>query len=104
MLNAPAIKPHIWENPFKLIYEVRKEAIGAILDQLDDENFNVTHHASSTLNKAHRNYPMAERELFAKIFFCDKIKSCIIDSKVRMDCDGSKKIFERTDVKPRMIH
>ena len=48
---------------------------------------------------------MAEKELFAVVFSCDKFRSQIIDSKVKVhtDRDGLKEILERTDVKPRMI-
>ena len=39
------------------------------------------------------------------MFSCDKFKSYIIDSRVKVhtDHDGLKKILERTDVKPRLI-
>ena len=104
MLNAPIIKSPIWEKPFELICEDSDEAVGVVLGQLDGGNFSVIHHATRTLNEAQRNYPMAEKELFAVVFSCDKFRSYIIDSKVKvhMDRDGLKEILERTDVKPRM--
>jgi hypothetical protein len=48
---------------------------------------------------------MAKKELFAVVFSCDKFKSYIIDSKVRVhtDRDRLKEILERTNVKPTMI-
>jgi len=105
LLNAPVIKSPILEKPFELICEASDEAVGVVLGQLDGGNFNVIHHASRTLNEAQRIYPMAEKEIFAVIFSCDKFRSYIIDSKVKVHTDrvGLKKILERTDVKPRMI-
>ena len=48
---------------------------------------------------------MTEKELFAVVFSCDKFRSYIMDSRVKVhtDRDGLKEILERTDVKPRMI-
>jgi hypothetical protein len=70
--------------------------VRAILGQHDDNNFNIIHHASRTLNEAQRNYPMAEKELFAIVFSCNKFRSYINDVVVRKSTDryGLKKILE----------
>ena len=93
------------EEAFDLFCAASNEAVGAVLCQHDGDELNIIHHASRTLNEAQRNYPMAEKELFAVVFSCDKFRSYIIDSKVRVhtDRDSLKEILERTDVKPRMI-
>jgi hypothetical protein len=65
LLNAPIIKPPIWDKPFELFSESSNEAVGAILGQCDGDNFNIIHHASLTLNEAQRNYPMVQKELLS---------------------------------------
>ena len=105
LLHAPVIKPPIWDKPFMLVCEASEQSVGAVLGQLDGDNFNTIHHASRTLNDAQKNYPFSEKELFAVVFSCDKFRSYIIDAKVKVytDRDGLKEILEKTDVKPRLI-
>jgi hypothetical protein len=69
------------------------------------DQFNIIHHASRTLNDAQINYPLVGKEFFAVVFACEKFRSYITDSKVRVYTDrmGLKEILEINDVKPRMI-
>jgi hypothetical protein len=92
-------------KPFDLLCEASDEAMGVVLGQHDGDNFNVIHHASRTLNEAQNNYPMAKKELFVVVFACDKFRSYIIDSKVKVHTyrEGLKDITGRKDVKPRLI-
>ena len=105
LLEGPIIKPPNCKKPFELFCEASHEAIGAILCQYDGDDLNIIQHASRTLNGAQKNYPMAEKEFFIVVFSCDKFRSYITDSKVRVHTDrvGLKEILERTDVKPRKI-
>jgi hypothetical protein len=48
---------------------------------------------------------MAKKKPFDVVFSCEKFRSYIIDSKVKvhMDHDGLKEPLKRKDFKPRMI-
>src|SRR3954464_14754810 len=82
------------------------EAVGPIICQYDGDDLNIIHHARQTLNWAQKNYPMVEKKFFAVVFSCDKFRSYINNSKVRVHTDHIvlKEILERTVVNPRMIH
>jgi hypothetical protein len=97
LLDAPIIKPPIWDNPFELLWEASNEVVGAILLQRNGANFNIIHHASHTLNEAQRNYPMVEKKLVDVISSHDKFRSYVYDAlvKVHMDRDGLKEILEK---------
>jgi hypothetical protein len=99
------VQPHNCKKPFDLLCEANHESIGVTLWQQDSDEVNIIHHASRTLNDAQINYPLVEKEFFAVVFTCEKFRSHIIDSKVRVYTDrmALKEILERTDVKPRMI-
>jgi hypothetical protein len=73
------------------------------LGQRDGNKFNIIHHASHTLNEAQRNYSLAERELFSVAFACDKFRSYISDSKVKVhtNYNSLKEILEKTN--PRAL-
>jgi hypothetical protein len=104
-LNAPVIKLPDCGNPFELISKASDSVVGPTLGQRDGNNFNIIHHASRTLNEAQRNYSLAEQELFAVVFSCDKFISYVSDSNVKVHTDYNilKEILEKTNVKPRMI-
>ena len=99
------IQPPDWKKPFDLLCEANHESVRVTLCQQDGDELNIIHHASRTLNDAQINYPLIEKEFFAVVFACEKFRSYITDSKVRVYTDrmGLKETLEKTDVKPRMI-
>jgi hypothetical protein len=105
LLKAPKIKPPNRRKPFELLCEANHESIRVALCQRDGVALSIIHHASRTLNNAQINYHLVEKEFFAVVFACEKFRSYITDSKVRVYTDrkGLKEILQRTDVKPRMI-
>ena len=105
LINAPIIKPPNYDKHFDLICKASYDAIGVTLGQYDGTIFNVIHYASKTLNDAQKRYPHIEKELFAIVYGCDKFRSYISESKVRVhtDRDGIKEIISRKDVNPRLI-
>jgi hypothetical protein len=68
------------------------------LCQRDGDELNIIHHAICTLNNSQINYPLIEKEFFTFVFACEKFRSYITDSKVRVYTNrkGLKEILERT--------
>jgi hypothetical protein len=95
------IQPPDWKKPFDLLCEANHESVGVTLCQQDGDELNIIHHASRTLDDAQINYPLIEKEFLAVVFACEKFRSYVTDSKVRVYIDrmGLKEILERTDVK-----
>jgi hypothetical protein len=62
-------------------------AIGAILGQRDGKNLNVIQYASQLFNDDQKNYATTEKEFHAIVFACDKFRSYIINSKVKIHTD-----------------
>ena len=102
LINAPVIKPPNYDKPFDLICKASHDAIGVTLAQYDGTTYNIIHYASKTLNDAQKMYPHIEKELFAIVCGCDKFRSYISESKVKVHTDrqGIKEIITRKDVKP----
>jgi hypothetical protein len=71
------IKPPDWRKPFELLCEASNESVGVDSCQRDGDELNIIHHTSRILNNAQINYPMAEKEFFAVVFACKKIRSYI---------------------------
>ena len=80
-------------------------AVGAVLGQRVDNNFNVIHYASKTLDSSQKNYATTEKEFLAVVFSCDKFRQYIVDSKVIIHTDHAaiKYLMEKKDDKPRLI-
>ena len=77
-------------------------AIGVVLGQRVDKKLNVIQYASKTLDSAERNYATTEKEFLAVVFACDKLRPCIVDSKVTIHIDHAvvKYLMEKKDAKP----
>jgi hypothetical protein len=71
------IKPPGWSKPFELLCEANHESVGVALCQRDGNELNIIQHASRTLNNAQINYHLIEKEFFAVVFACKKIRSYI---------------------------
>ena len=104
-IDAPVIKSPDYEKPFDLICKASHDTIGVTLAQYDVSILNIVHHASKTLTDPQKRYPHVEKELFAIVYGCDKFRSYISKSKVKVHTDrqGIKEIITRKDVKPRLI-
>lgn len=105
LVDEPIMKPPKYDESFEMICEASYNSIGVTLGQYDGSTFNIVHFASKTLNEAQRKYPMAEKELFAIVYGCDKFRSYISVSKVKVHTyrQGLNEIITRKDVKPRLI-
>jgi hypothetical protein len=87
LFKDPVIKRPDWRKPFELLCEANNESVGVALCQRDGDELNIIYHASRTLNNAQINYPLIEKEFFAVVFACEKFRSYITDSKVRVYTD-----------------
>ena len=70
---APSLHPPIWGDPFELICDASNYAIGIILGQHVDKKQHVIYYASHTLNDAHLNYTVTEKEFLVVIFRFKKL-------------------------------
>jgi hypothetical protein len=62
LISAPIIQPPNWDLPFEIMCDASDYAVGAMLGQQVDKNFNVIYYASKTLDGAQNNYATTEKE------------------------------------------
>ena len=80
-------------------------AIGVVLGQKREKNFQVIYYASRTLNDAQLNYATTENEFLAIVFVFDKFRPYLIGNKivVRTDHSAIRFLMSKKDAKPRLI-
>ncbi|CAN6543412.1 unnamed protein product [Malus baccata var. baccata] len=102
---APVIIPPDWSLLFELMCDASDYAIGAVLGQRVNKVAHVIHYASRTLNDAHLNYSITEKELLAVVFALEKFRSYLIGTKVIVFSDHAALKYLHTikDAKPRLI-
>jgi hypothetical protein len=61
--------------------------IGVVLGKRDGKNLNVIQYASRFFNDDQNNYATTEIEFLSIVFACDKFRSYIINSKVKIHTD-----------------
>ena len=85
--------------------DVSDYAIGAVLGQKRDINFQVIYYASRTLKNAQLNYATTEKELLAIVFEFDKFMSYLIGNRVIVHIDHStiKYLMSKKGTKLRLI-
>ena len=92
LISAPIVQPPDWNLPFEIMCDASDYAIGAVLGQRVDKKLSVIHYASKTLDNAQINYATTENEFLAILFACDKFRSYIDDSRVKIhNNDGTIK-------------
>nr|GEV01536.1 reverse transcriptase domain-containing protein [Tanacetum cinerariifolium] len=100
---APLIVSPNWNLPFELMCDVSDFTVGAILGQ-KMVNFHLIYFASKTLNAAHQNCTITEKELMVVVFAFDKSRSYLVLSKTIVHTDHSAlHLFKKQDAKPRLI-
>ncbi|GJS42690.1 DNA-directed DNA polymerase [Tanacetum coccineum] len=80
-------------------------AVEAVLGQKDGKHFHPIYFVSKTLNAAHQNYKVTEKELMAIVFAFDKLRPYMVLSKTVVSTDHSalRHLFKKQDAKPRLI-
>ena len=80
-------------------------ALGAVLGQRKNKQFQPIYCANRTLNDTQQNYTTTEKELLAVVFAFEKFHSYLLLSKVIVYTDHAalKYLMAKKDAKPRLI-
>ena len=80
-------------------------ALGVVLGQRKNKQFQPIYYASRTLNDTQQNYTTTEKELLAVVFAFEKFRSYLLLSKVIVYTDHAalKYLMAKKDAKPRLI-
>ena len=104
-MQAPIMVTPNWELPFEIMCDASDYAVGAVLGQRRDKQFQPIHYASKTMNPTQENYSTTEKELLAVVFAFDKFCQYLVLSKTVVFTDHSalRYLFAKQDAKPRLI-
>ena len=85
--------------------DVSDYALGAMLGQRKNKQFQPIYYASRTLNDTQQNYTTIEKELLVVVFSFEKFRSYLLLSKVIVYTDHAalKYLMAKKDAKPRLI-
>ena len=105
LVNAPIMVAPDWDLPFELMCDASDYALGAVLGQRKNKQFQPIYYASRTLNDTQQNYTTTEKELLAVVFAFEKFRSYLLLSKVIVYTDHAalKYLMAKKDAKPRLI-
>ena len=105
LVNAPIMVALDWDLSFELMCDVSDYALGAVLSQRKNKQFQPIYYASRTLNDTQQNYTTTEKELLAVVFAFEKFHSYLLLSKVIVYTDHAalKYLMAKKDAKPRLI-
>ena len=105
LVNAPIMVALNWDLPFELMCDASDYALGVVLGQRKNKQFQPIYYASRTLNDPQQNYTTTEKELLAVVFAFEKFRSYLLLSKVIVYTDHAalKYLMEKKDAKPRLI-
>ena len=80
-------------------------ALGVVLGQRKNKQFQPIYYASRTLNDTQQNYTTTEKELLVVVFAFEKFRSYLLLSKVVVYTDHAalKYLMAKKDAKPRLI-
>ena len=82
LVNALIMVAPDWDLPFELMCDASDYALGAVLGQRKNKQFQPIYYASKTLNDTQQNYTTTEKELLAVVFAFEKFRSYLLLSKV----------------------
>ena len=105
LVNALIMIAPDWDLPFELMCDASDYALGAVLGQRKNKQFQPIYYASRTLNDTQQNYTTTEKELLAVVFAFEKFRSYLLLSKVIVYTDYAtlKYLMAKKDTKPRLI-
>ena len=89
LVSTPIVVAPDWNIPFEQMCDASDYAIGAVLGQKRDRNFQVIFYASRTLNDAQLNYAKTKKELLAIVFAFDEFQPYLIGNRVIVHTDHS---------------
>nr|GFB96243.1 reverse transcriptase domain-containing protein [Tanacetum cinerariifolium] len=87
------------------MYDASDYAVGAVLGQRIEKNFQPIHYASKTMNQAEANYTTTEKEMLAVVYAFEKFRSYLIMNKsiIYTDHFALKYLFAKKDAKERLL-
>ena len=105
MVNASIMVAPDWDLSFELMCDASDYALGAVLGQRKNKQFQPIYYASRTLNDTQQNYTTTEQELLAVVFAFEKFRSYLLLSKVVVYTDHAalKYLMAKKNAKPRLI-
>nr|GEY42012.1 reverse transcriptase domain-containing protein [Tanacetum cinerariifolium] len=94
-----------WDQPFELMCDASDFAVGAVLGQRVEKNFQPIHYASKTMTQAETNYTITKKEMLAIVYAFEKFRSYLIMNKsiVYTDHSALKYLFAKKDAKARLL-
>ncbi|GJW93488.1 reverse transcriptase domain-containing protein [Tanacetum coccineum] len=97
LTEAPILIALDWDLPFELMCDASDFAIGAVLGQRKNKQFQPIHYASKTMSEAQAHYTTTEKELLAVVYAFEKFRSYLILSKsiVYTDHSAIKYLFAK---------
>nr|GEV38514.1 reverse transcriptase domain-containing protein [Tanacetum cinerariifolium] len=105
LTKAPILIAPDWDMPFELICDASDFAIGAVLEQCQENHFRPIHYASKTMIEAESNYTTTKKEMLAVLYAFKKFRSYLIMNKsiVYTDHSALKYLFAKKDSKARLL-
>jgi hypothetical protein len=82
LVSAPILVPPNWDKDFDVYVDASNVAIGSILGQKDDSQYDhPIYFASRQLNAAVKNYSVTKREALGMIFLIQKFRHYLLGFK-----------------------
>jgi len=86
---VPIISPSDWSNWFEIMCDAFDFAIGVVLGQRIDNKQHIIYYSSRTLNEAHLNYTITEKEFLPVVFALKKFRPYRLGTKITIFTDHS---------------
>nr|GEZ75568.1 reverse transcriptase domain-containing protein [Tanacetum cinerariifolium] len=105
LTEAPILVAPDWDLPFELMCDASDFAIGVVLGQRKTKHFQPIHYASKRMTDAQAHYTTTKKELLAVVYAFEKFQPYLVLSKSMVYTDNSalKYLFNKQDVKPRLL-
>lgn len=87
LIYASMMQPPDWSEHFEIICHANDYEVGVILWQRKDKKLHAIYYVSKKLDEAQINYHTTNKELMEIIFFVDKFRSYLEESKIIMYTD-----------------
>ena len=101
MVTAPVLAHPAFEVPFHLTTDASGVGVGAVLEQTVNGITRPVAYASSTLNKAQRNYSATDRECYAVKWAINKFRCYLYGTKFTVHTDHQALSYLRSLKEPR---
>lgn len=82
MISASIMQLQDQTLPFELMCDANNYAMGAVLGQHKDQKLHAIYYSNQTLDDAHINYAMSDKELLAIVFNFNKFRWYFVNSKL----------------------